>query len=316
MDSLNSTEIALLKGVAYDKVAKIAREEIACRTARFMHGLSRSRVEAIYWSIVIFIILLAMVAAVVYTQTEIEYRSFKQTEERFKAISRPSPDAQHIINEARAKHRSRAWVCVGVCSGLFVMAVIANVMQVMAIFALQHCHKEDLLGLYWPLWTLLGLGSSIAMLGVVITQLYGLHGHDLPPFNVALGTPLLIVSGLGHFLFTWGQKKWEKYRQKNKDADVEADFNSDFRIMVSRGDGLIIQFLQPLSEIPLTATKIGQTSDGMVVVEYSAVSSKEDLSLSGTLTQGEAESQNEPQAEAESQIDVELQAVAVPSEKP
>ena len=96
------------------------------------------------------------------------------------------------------------------------LAGAADAVQVLAIIALQHCQHEDLLGLYWPIWTLLGLGTTIAMLGVVINQVYGLREHDLPPFSTALGTPVLVVCSIGHLLFTqygeWRGRKAKKAR--------------------------------------------------------------------------------------------------------
>ncbi|PMD48516.1 hypothetical protein L207DRAFT_8888 [Hyaloscypha variabilis F] len=90
-------------------------------------------------------------------------------------------------------------------------------MQVLAILSLQHCHKELLLGLYWPLWTLLGLGSSIAMCGVVISQIYSLKGHEPPKYTIALGTPVLVVSACGDFVAT----EVEKFHRKIKRTYTE-----------------------------------------------------------------------------------------------
>lgn len=82
---------------------------------------------------------------------------------------------------------------------LFSFVVVAVVIQALTIFALQHCIKEDLLGLYWPIWTLLGLGTSIAMLGIVLCQVYALANQEWPPFATALGTPVLVVCSSGFY---------------------------------------------------------------------------------------------------------------------
>jgi hypothetical protein len=112
---------------------------------------------------------------------------------------------------AEQKHHQSAKICCCWAAVLLAVAIAADAIQVLAIIALQHCHHEALLGLYWPVWTLLGLGSSIAMAGVVLSQIYGLQQHELPPFGTALGTPVLVVCSIGHYIYTqvleWRKKK-------------------------------------------------------------------------------------------------------------
>jgi hypothetical protein len=51
---------------------------------------------------------------------------------------------------------------------------------------------------YWSFWTLIQVGSLIAILGISVSQGYCLVGKEGPPWNVALGTPVLVLAALGH----------------------------------------------------------------------------------------------------------------------
>jgi hypothetical protein len=105
------------------------------------------------------------------------------------------------------KHKRSAKLCLVKTSVLLICAMACDIFQVFAIFTIQHCHREDLLSLYWPIWTLLGLGSTIAMVGVCINQVYGLLEQELPPFGTALGTPVLVVCAIGHLIYQWSKDK-------------------------------------------------------------------------------------------------------------
>ena len=117
------------------------------------------------------------------------------------------------FESSKEKHHHSAKICCYWAAVLLAVAIAADAIQVLAIIALQHCHHEALLGLYWPVWTLLGLGSSIAMAGVVLSQVYGLQQHELPPFGTALGTPVLVVCSIGHYIYT---QVLECRKKKNK----------------------------------------------------------------------------------------------------
>jgi hypothetical protein len=106
-------------------------------------------------------------------------------------------------NERVARHRKHAWQCLAKTSILLVLVLACDTIQVFAIMDIQHCHHEAFLGLYWPLWTLLGLGSTIAMIGTLVNIAYCLTTQKLPPYGTALGTPVLVVCSIGHFLYHW-----------------------------------------------------------------------------------------------------------------
>lgn len=71
---------------------------------------------------------------------------------------------------------------------------------------------------YWGFWTLLQVGSVIAILGISLNQCYSIQGKKLPPWNVALGTPVLVIAAAGH----WCHSRIRSHiaRHKAKDDDM------------------------------------------------------------------------------------------------
>lgn len=60
----------------------------------------------------------------------------------------------------------------------------------------------------------------IAILGVSVNQLYGIWGKRGPPWNVALGTPVLVIAALGHAGQTGGKAIWKRISKQNlRDGD-------------------------------------------------------------------------------------------------
>jgi hypothetical protein len=148
-------------------------------------------------------------------------RLYKQEAEVFKRKRSLTEKEKEIFEKIKQEHKRSVHGCLlktGLC---LIFATACNVFQVLAIISLQHCWHEDLLGLYWPLWTLLGLGSTVAMLGVVVNQIYGLLEHELPCFSVGMGTPVLVVCAIVHLLWSMASKKINERRSQRSDRDPE-----------------------------------------------------------------------------------------------
>jgi len=71
-------------------------------------------------------------------------------------------------------------------------------MEAFAAFSIQFCDGEGLMMLYWGFWTLIQVGSLIAIFGIMLNQWYSLGDKEHPPWNVALRTPVLVIAALGH----------------------------------------------------------------------------------------------------------------------
>jgi len=70
--------------------------------------------------------------------------------------------------------------CLFVCGLCTVVSVVAVVMETFALLALQFCDGEDLMMLYWSTWTMLQVGSVIAIFGVMLHIVHSLRGRKHP----------------------------------------------------------------------------------------------------------------------------------------
>jgi hypothetical protein len=96
----------------------------------------------------------------------------------------------------------------------FILAIVTVVMEAFAAFSIQFCDGEDLMMLYWGFWTLIQVGSLIAIFGIMLNQWYSLREKEHPPWSVALGTPVLVIAALGHAWQSCVKTAWRKWMGK------------------------------------------------------------------------------------------------------
>ncbi|KAF3061057.1 hypothetical protein GL218_03711 [Daldinia childiae] len=147
--------------------------------AQFASGLDRIHFDGIYWALFFLVIVILFAASWVY-QSTMMYRE----------------------KPGFCEHEFRRRVKIGLAWStlLFLIAAVFLVVEVFALLALQFCDGEDLMALYWSTWTMLQLGSEIAILGVVLALWHHLSDIQLPLWALALGTPVLVVAGFGHVI--------------------------------------------------------------------------------------------------------------------
>ena len=84
-------------------------------------------------------------------------------------------------SRAGTKHyRHKMQRCLLICTGYFLLSIIALVMEVYALLALQFCDGEDLMSLYWSTWTMLQVGSLIAILGIILAAFNAIRDRKNP----------------------------------------------------------------------------------------------------------------------------------------
>ena len=120
--------------------------------------------------------------------------------------------------DKKQRHTASARHCLAVTVICFLVAALATFFQLLALINLVYCQGEDLHFIYISVWTLLGIGSLIALLGVALNQAVGFTQLDHPAYNIAMGTPVLVVSGLGHLCFTGMRMIWQ--RRKDRKSGV------------------------------------------------------------------------------------------------
>lgn len=146
--------------------------------ARFMSKLQRPAAEGLYWSLFAFLLILLFTAS---------WR-FGRTTER--------------IEELRARDRERVRLlkhCFWFCLGCGFISLVVVIMEAFVIMALQFCDGEPIVSLYWATWTMLSVGGLIAIWGICLHVRHMITGKKHPPWALALGTPVLVVAGLGHY---------------------------------------------------------------------------------------------------------------------
>ncbi|KAJ4418137.1 hypothetical protein N0V85_001567 [Neurospora sp. IMI 360204] len=162
--------------------------------AEFASHLGRTAFDGIYWSLFVFVIIMLFLASWKYSGT-------------CEALADSRPGTKH--------YRHKMQRCLLICSGYFVLSITAVVMEVYALLALQFCDGEDLMSLYWSTWTMLQVGSLIAILGIILAAFNAIRGNKNPPWALALGTPVLVVAGIGHAFHGAMRKRVQRARSRS-----------------------------------------------------------------------------------------------------
>ncbi|EQL00992.1 hypothetical protein OCS_03291 [Ophiocordyceps sinensis CO18] len=88
------------------------------------------------------------------------------------------------------------------------------VLEAFTLLALQFCDGEDLMSLYWSTWTMLQVGSLIAMVGIILALLHSLWDSKHPPWALAMGTPVLVIAGLLHLFHDCTKRGIKQMRRR------------------------------------------------------------------------------------------------------
>ncbi|KAI1379604.1 hypothetical protein F4677DRAFT_337703 [Hypoxylon crocopeplum] len=147
--------------------------------AQFAAGLDRPHFDGIYWTFFFMVIGILFISSWIYQSTM-----------RFR--DKPGFSEDKFLRKVKI---SLVW-----CTVLFLLAAVLLVIEVFTLLALQFCDGEDLMSLYWSTWTMLQLGSEMAILGICLALWHHLFDVRHPLWALALGTPVLVVAGFGHVL--------------------------------------------------------------------------------------------------------------------
>lgn len=79
-----------------------------------------------------------------------------------------------------AARTKRLRQCVYMCLACVSVSTVIVVMEAYSILALQFCDGEDLISLYWSTWTMIQIGSLIAMIGIILALAHTLRGRQHP----------------------------------------------------------------------------------------------------------------------------------------
>lgn len=123
--------------------------------------------------------------------------------------------------QVKKKHEKQRLATVIVTTVTFALAGVNVALEAIAGVALNWCHQHPYINFYWAVWGLLQVGTLLAICGVTVHHWASLKDKDLPPWNVALGTPVLIVAAMCHALESQCIKLWRRLRKSPVEDEIE-----------------------------------------------------------------------------------------------
>lgn len=144
----------------------------------------------------------------------------KDPEKALSSQALTARDRQH-------KRLRQRWL--GITCICFLLGIGCAIIECFALFNIEYCDGEDLTQLYWGLWSVLTVGSLIAILGVMVQFWIVLSSIETPSWAVALGTPVLVFAAIGWVWRHFTRQIWYLCFGGNKDAseDNDGDGESD-----------------------------------------------------------------------------------------
>ncbi|KAM3450318.1 hypothetical protein MY3296_006206 [Beauveria thailandica] len=186
--------------------------------AQFTAHLGRWQFKVIYWTLFITNLLLLFFGSYIYIKAQ---------------------DALSRYTEYPGKLQKRLRIFIGICTGCVLSSTVIVIMEAYALLALQFCDGEDLMSLYWSTWTMIQVGSLIAMVGVILAMVHTLRDKRHPPWALALGTPVLVIAGLLHMCYLCTKARFQSLRRKRlTDTETEPPFSRVNTIGPSSSDSI------------------------------------------------------------------------------
>ncbi|CAG8973981.1 hypothetical protein HYALB_00011559 [Hymenoscyphus albidus] len=200
-----------------------SREDKCEEYPQFMRGLNNRDAHVAFWVLFALVILLMCGVSCSYAMShDCEANGCRRN---CNQADRPSSE-QHKRTKITCQNR-----CLFTSVGFTIAATIALAFGACAGLNMQFCHEEDLMVFIWAMWSVIQLGSVLAMWGVVLHQLRARFSNGRPsPWNVALGTGVLVIAGLGHWLWQ-GIRRWWNGEREEEVVDEHEDLEPPDRGM-------------------------------------------------------------------------------------
>ncbi|KAK6865168.1 hypothetical protein PG990_005391 [Apiospora arundinis] len=163
--------------------------------AKFASRLDRVHFEGLYWVMFVLVIFFLFLASWIYQWT-MWYKD--------------KADFDVEVFRGKLKRALAATLFI------FLVSAAVIVIETFCLLALQFCDGEDLMSLYWSTWTMMQIGSQIAIGGVVLALWHSLCNVKHPIWALAMGTPVLVVAGLGHVISLCLHRMYKKAKAKHR----------------------------------------------------------------------------------------------------
>ncbi|TGO21338.1 hypothetical protein BPAE_0225g00090 [Botrytis paeoniae] len=156
------------------------QSEKCLKHGHFMHNLNASAVKSIFWVLFLIVLIMLTIATSAFTKSAHIATHIKNAE-LHPTISRDL--CPRLLSISKEKHRRTQIRCIYVFSLYLVVAITCTVFEAFAAPTLIFCHQLDMVFLYWSFWTLLQVGSTIAIFGIGLAQLWSYMGRESLPVN-------------------------------------------------------------------------------------------------------------------------------------
>ncbi|KAI0997814.1 hypothetical protein K3495_g10375 [Podosphaera aphanis] len=175
--------------------------------AKFFEHLNSIEANLIFWG------LFGVVLILLCTVSAIHHKSTALSEATKKLPIEIATSEEHIISVRRVRIKYLSLVSLCLC-----VSATCLVFECFAAFHIEYCDGEDLMMLYWGFWSILQVGSNIAILGVMLQFWMVLGDVETPSWAVALGTPVLVFAALGFVMKEIWKKCWSRCLSRKKKA--------------------------------------------------------------------------------------------------
>ncbi|KAF5003619.1 hypothetical protein FDECE_9824 [Fusarium decemcellulare] len=243
-------------------------QELCERYASFASHMVRWQFKIIYWVLFVSNLLVLFVASWTYIRGQAALEKLA-----------------HNTGLRTKRVRQSVIMCLGCVS----VSTVIVIMEAYCILALQFCDGEDLISLYWSTWTMIQVGSLIAMIGIILALAHTLRGRKHPPWALALGTPVLVIAGFLHLFHDCTKKRVKKKLQRSKmdfddamgppmsqantisvNPDEESDSDNEYKgevIGLTFDGGPIVRFINAVPEqLPEHAKLLGYCAEKNPIV--------------------------------------------------
>lgn len=172
--------------------------------ARFFKHLTASEANLIFWMLFLLVLILLCTASAIHNKSH----ALTEATKKLPDVIATSEEHKTSLRRLRVKYLSL--VCLCSC-----LSASCMVLECFAAFNIEYCHGEDLMMLYWGFWSILQVGSNIAILGVMLQFWIILDEMDTPSWAIALGTPVLVFAALGFVLKEVWKRFWFRCFKRN-----------------------------------------------------------------------------------------------------
>jgi hypothetical protein len=120
-------------------------------------------------------------------------------------------------------------------------SITCTVFEVFALFNIEYCDGEDLMQLYWGFWSVLQVGSNIAIFGVMLQLWIALGNVETPSWAVALGTPVLVLAAMGWIFREISKQACKRILRREVKEDDDDDDDGEKSVLedwISRAYGV------------------------------------------------------------------------------